>query len=360
MLFISTNKKLTCFDVKSLLFGSLVLVLLFTHPSAAFADRPHVQFESYTFPVAYQDLWNIILETLRNEFVPLQNVSEPEGVIDSAQFPIQKNEYRKWVRNPGFTSSGYGTLHLKISRAGSEVSKLEIAADFQNAKRSFILKKGRHNVSTGVFENALASRIYAYLIAKKYPSLFQLVVGCDFRWDDSNHHYVVTGVTPNSFGEEQGFQNGDWVVKIDGQEITITNLFSTLSQIKQNQKVVFTLNRGNQTVERNVDIFYFGKDLPWLGMRAYRDANGFRVVEVVPNSPAERAGFQIGDVLREEQGVKLTSWRGYYLEATTARAGTERTFLIDRAGKEMSLVVTPVVSSSETTSQKSENDFHTA
>ncbi len=346
---ISTKTSSIHFYIKSFFLSGLVFTTFIAQDPAAFADRPQLEFRSYTFPASYEDLWKTTLETLKNELVPIQNTDESQGVILSDQFPVQKNEYRKWVRNATLASSGYCTLHLKINRADSSVSKLEIATDFQNAVRSFIHKKGRHNISTGVFEDALASRIYAYLIAKKYPSLFQLVVGCDFHWDESSNRYRVTGVQPGSFGEEQGFQNGDWVMKIDRQEITIMNLFSTLSQIKQNQKVTFTLKRGNEAIERSVDIFYFSKDLPWLGMRAYRDlsASGFRAIEVVPNSPAEKAGFQVGDILREEEGVTLTSWHDYYLQATTAHAGADRTFLIDRSGKTISLVATPIVPTSD-------------
>lgn len=62
--------------------------------------------------------------------------------------------------------------------------------------------------------------------------------------------------------------------------------------------------------------------------------------EIVPNSPAEQAGFKEGDVIKEIEGTPMKSWSDV---VGTIRANPEKEleFTIERAGKKLELTVTP-------------------
>lgn len=299
--------------------------------------------KAFTFPASYEDLWEATVGTLAAEWIPIAEQDKILGMIRSEEFPIQQAEYLKWAEDTEGVQSGFATIFLNLSRFGSGASKIKIAVSFQDARRSVIRPRGRDRTSTGVFENALAARIHARFVAKKYPSMFQLVIGCDFRWDDLENAYRVSNLKPASLGEEQGFQEGDLVTKIDGRAVGISNLFALLSQVRQNQRKTFTVRRQGKTLEFPVDLFYLSADLPWFGMRTEFDAPSrrFRVVESAPKSPAQEAGLQIGDVLLEEEGIRLNSWRNFYQAVTAGKVGVGRKFLIERNGTLLSLQVIP-------------------
>lgn len=328
------------------LFLRINLLALFVSSCATLESQKPLDTKTYTFPASYQDVWEVTLETLNAELVPIANQNMRQGVITSAQFPIQKNEFRKWAEDTTLAPSGYGTLYLTVIRQDGEVSKLQIASDFQSTRRSVLRKKGQRHPSTGVFEDALAVRIHTYLIAKKYPALFQLVIGANFRWNETDRRYEVSGVESGSLGEEQGFQNRDRVLKIDGREVSINNFFSLLNSIKQNEIKIFTLERGGTPVELKVEIFYLDSQLPWFGFRIEHDpiTGAFRIARVAAGSPAESAGFKAGDILVEEGGIRIENWRDYYRAMTEAKPHQERTFKIKRNGSELALTAKPLAS----------------
>jgi S1-C subfamily serine protease len=72
---------------------------------------------------------------------------------------------------------------------------------------------------------------------------------------------------------------------------------------------------------------------PWLGLVTAEDASGIRVVQVLPNSPAERAGVRAGDVLHAVGGAAVRSraelYRGIW---RTGGPGTAIRLTIERDG----------------------------
>jgi hypothetical protein len=322
----------------------LFLFSLLAAGCATLAGERPPDFKSYTLPASYEEAWGAVLEVLQVELIPIAEQNELEGRVTSEEFPIQKNEFHKWAENAALAPSGFGAVHLNLVRKSSEVSRLEIACDFQAARRSVIRKKGKRSKSTGVFENALAARVYTCLIGQKHPNLFQVIVGCNFRWDELSGFYEVSSVGARSLGEEQGFQIGDRILKIDGTEIRIDNFFSLMEAVRKNEIKTFTLDREGRTIELPVQVFYLRPDLPWFGMRVERDpvTAKFRVYEVAPSSPAGVAGFQAGDFLLEEEGISLSDWKSYYSQMTGAILGEDRHFLVERNGTELPLTVKPM------------------
>jgi len=67
-----------------------------------------------------------------------------------------------------------------------------------------------------------------------------------------------------------------------------------------------------------------------------------RVGGLEAGSPAELAGFKPGDVIRSINGGKIQDFEELH-QAATINAGLEMTFLVDRAGKEITIVATPTI-----------------
>jgi regulator of sigma E protease len=67
-----------------------------------------------------------------------------------------------------------------------------------------------------------------------------------------------------------------------------------------------------------------------------------RIGGLEAGSPAELAGFKPGDVIRSINGEKIQDFEELH-QAATINAGLEMTFLVDRAGKEITIVATPTI-----------------
>jgi len=299
---------------------------------------------SYSFPATQEELWETTLDTLKREYVSIAEANHVRGLVISKRFPIQSAEFRTWTKNSSLAPSGFGTLRLEVTSRGPGASRLEITVDFRAARRVGARHGGKHKASTGVFEDALSARIHAHVLAKKYPNLIRLAVGCDFIWDERANRYRAAEIDSGGLGEEQGFEENDLILRIDGEEVSIGNFFGALSNIQQNELKTFTVKRSDQTVDLMVSVFYLSPDLPWIGVRVERDPDTqvFRITDVAPSSPAGKAGLQPQDELLEEDGIEFTSWRNYYKAVTGANAGSDRTMTVNRSGKKLTLTVKPV------------------
>ena len=320
-----------------------LLFLCFTVSGCAFlpsTPKPLLT-KTYTLPGSLHEVWRASLMTLISEYIPIQEHDESTGVIHTGEFEIQQHEYQKWTDQLLPSSRGYGVFQLRVVPYSETRTKIEIGAQFRGAKDGVIQSKGPYHKTTGVFEDHLAARIHTYVVLKKYPQVVQLVTGCNFHWNESIERYEVTGISEGSFGEEQGFQNGDIVVQMDGQDITMENFFDALTSIHQNEVKTFFIDRKGQGLLIEARIFFLREDLPWFGFHIERDLGTalFRVTEVQENSPAQKVGFQTGDILLQEEDVLLTSWHRYYEAMTQARQGVDRKFLMDRDGAQLWLTI---------------------
>lgn len=323
--------------------GIFILAFLTSACATPFVPRSNnLPAKTFVYPASDQELWEATLGTLKLERVPTADENFSHGTIRTKRFPIQKAEFEKWVKRAPVARSGFGTLYLRVLSSDQNVAKLEITPDFRGAPGAFA-KEGKRKVSTGLFEQALAARIHAFLVEKKYPTLPQLAIGCDFEWDEVKKRYRVSKIKQGSFGEEQGFHTGDVVQKLDRVDISIGNFFILLSEIRENTTKTFELERSGQTFELPVAIFFLRHDIPWIGMRVERDSEtgDFRVEETAPSSPAGHAGIRVGDILVEEAGIPMTTWQNYYKAVTSTQLGLEREFVIQREGEVMTIVVEP-------------------
>ncbi len=295
----------------------------------------------YEFPALKADLFNAITQTLKLEQIPIAVRDEAIGKVKTELFPIGQTEFRNWTGATHLPSTGHGKLDLEV-RQGKEfgTSELEIATHFTK-NRQLALPSGKELSSTGIFEEALAAKIHTSLLNQKYPTLFQLAIGCYFEWDQKIEHYRVKQVKPFGLGEEQGFLENDVVVKLDEVEATMGQFFPYLAQIRENKIVRFTILRQGAAVELPIHIFFLSSDLPWVGIRTERDvmSRAFTVEEVAPSSPAGMAGLRPGDKILEEKEIPMTSWRNYYEAVTSTKPGETRKLVIERSGERLTISV---------------------
>jgi regulator of sigma E protease len=67
-----------------------------------------------------------------------------------------------------------------------------------------------------------------------------------------------------------------------------------------------------------------------------------RIGGIEAGSPAELAGFKPGDVIQSINGERIQDFEDLH-QAATINAGLEMTFLVDRAGKQITIVATPTI-----------------
>ena len=81
----------------------------------------------------------------------------------------------------------------------------------------------------------------------------------------------------------------------------------------------------------------------WVGIRMDHVADGgdVKIVEVVPDSPAQAAGFEVGDVLRRFNGIdyKLDNKPALKKAYSSLTPGSEAKYTVERAGKPVELTV---------------------
>lgn len=112
-----------------------------------------------------------------------------------------------------------------------------------------------------------------------------------------------------------GLQQGDLVLSVDGKAVaTWQNLRSELiDAVLDGGTLALQIQRGNaapQTVnvaldQVRIDPEYLFDD---LGLDAYQPPIPAKLEEVVPDSPAEAAGFRAGDLLLSYNGTPISSW----------------------------------------------------
>jgi len=147
------------------------------------------------------------------------------------------------------------------------------------------------------------------------PDAGQLVVSVQA---DPEPGVVIASVAPDSPAAEAGIKRGDILLEIDGQAVNSPREISRyLFDLEPGDKVGLKVLHGDE--ERTLPATLGDQDghpylgvIPCLGLPAeptmitLRTANpGARIIEVVPDSPAEDAGLEVGDLIISVDGQAL-------------------------------------------------------
>ncbi|HHT9131955.1 MAG TPA: DegQ family serine endoprotease [Candidatus Tripitaka californicus] len=156
---------------------------------------------------------------------------------------------------------------------------------------------------------------------------------------------LIGDVTPNSPAEKAGMQRGDVVVEFEGREIKdVNHLRNTVAQTPVGKVAKVKVLRDGKPVELSVTIGEqpadflakgggppqgatknFGLTLgtlsPELAKRfGYEGDMGVVVVDVEPGSPAERAGIQAGNLIKEVNRERVHNLQEYQAVASKGPA----------------------------------------
>lgn len=78
---------------------------------------------------------------------------------------------------------------------------------------------------------------------------------------------------------------------------------------------------------------------PYLGVRYIIRPRGAEIVEVIPGSPAEEAGLQVGDLVREVDDRRVSSPHPLAELLSLYRPGDRVTLTVERKGEELEIEV---------------------
>lgn len=79
---------------------------------------------------------------------------------------------------------------------------------------------------------------------------------------------------------------------------------------------------------------------PYLGIRYIMRTSGAEIAEVVPDSPADKAGLQVGDIILKVDDQRVRSSRPLADILLSYRPGDRVIFTVEREGKETEIPVT--------------------
>lgn len=166
---------------------------------------------------------------------------------------------------------------------------------------------------TLVFGTALGAGVVNFLTQSPSP-----VFAAQDVEPDPNSGVIVVSVDRGSPAEQAGVVRGDILLAIENQEVnTINEIVSALSEFEKGEDVLLALLHGDElmTYELTMETDYFpgalgirlccGQDEPILGAPIRPFGNGQVIIEVIPNSSAEAAGLEQGDVILSINAVTL-------------------------------------------------------
>ncbi len=180
------------------------------------------------------------------------------------------------------------------------------------------------------------------------------------RGESAEGGVAIRDVGPNSPAAQAGLKGGDLIQKVNNQPVRdFENLVNALAQFKPGDKVDIHYKRGNEEKDANVTLGQ--RPAPrvegsrprqrtaFLGVATQEltqeqrnrlgivPEQGARVVEVMANTPAAKAGLENGDVILRVNDKPVNGPMGLTRVIREAGAGNEVTLKVQRGEKTMDL-----------------------
>lgn len=149
---------------------------------------------------------------------------------------------------------------------------------------------------------------------------------------------TVGYVLQDSAAEQSGFEPGDRILKVNGEEIASWNDTNIRFVNEAGAALTFTLERQGEQVYTTIpDENDSLEGLQALGLLPQQAA---RIGSLAPGMPAAAAGIQQGDLILAIDGREISSW--YQLKVVIQQVGAQETdVLVERAGETLDLLMTP-------------------
>lgn len=157
-------------------------------------------------------------------------------------------------------------------------------------------------------------------------------------------------VLDNTPAQKAGLQTGDRIIEIDGKKIQYWHELQDIVHNAPGKTMEFVVERDAKTI-LNLSITPKPKQIPDLlgdkqeiGLIGV-ERLGRRVAAIKPDSPADRAGLQIGDDILSIDGTEIIGFSDLKTAALD-KPGKELDFRIMRNGQEQIIKVTPELKAS--------------
>ncbi|WP_417508882.1 RIP metalloprotease RseP [Methylophaga sp.] len=158
---------------------------------------------------------------------------------------------------------------------------------------------------------------------------------------------IIDDVHPASIAAQAGLNPGDEILQVDGKRTpTWNSVYKALIQKAEygERTEILVLTSGIEQqyalVIPQVSIDQAGSILDNIGIEPLRPAIKPVLGEIVPNSPAQKAGLKAGDVLLSSQQQTIDNW-SKWVELIQASAGKELNIEIQRNEQRLTLTLTP-------------------
>lgn len=157
----------------------------------------------------------------------------------------------------------------------------------------------------------------------------------------------VVGVRAGSLAEQAGLKTGDRIVSVNGTEVKHFRDLDTLMLPFQNQSITLDVERfadpegkKSDRLKLNANFKNFAS-VTVLGI----ESSELYLYKLIPNTPAERAGLQVGDRVVKVGGKAPAVWEEV-LQAVKGYSGSgPLTFVVNRGGAEKTFDITPEMTS---------------
>lgn len=125
--------------------------------------------------------------------------------------------------------------------------------------------------------------------------------------DDFDKSVIIAGVIPGTPLSNAGIRKGDRIVSINGQEVKfVNNLRHLLGPIDAGQKVTIRVERDGKVIEKECELVAelpkYSRPFVGLIPQVNADKKQLKIVAVEPDSPADKAGIKVGDVILQVGG----------------------------------------------------------
>jgi len=149
---------------------------------------------------------------------------------------------------------------------------------------------------------------------------------------------VIGAIEPGSPASEAGLAVGDRILAVDGAEVTKWDDVYFVFVTSPEKRLLLSVDRNGEPLE----LALTPTKIPKYEMGQTGAFPTFlpRIAQVLPNTPAEAAGFEPGDEIVGADGRELSQWQDF-VNHIEERPGQVVEVTILRSGKELELLVTP-------------------
>ena len=156
----------------------------------------------------------------------------------------------------------------------------------------------------------------------------------------------VKGTLPDSPAQEAGIVPGDYILSVNGQEVTSPGALKNLiAKMSPEAQVTLKIWRQGEEMERKVQLASKADQLPkchdaWLGVMLASDGKGgTKIDRIVPGSPAHDSELEEGDTLVKVKDQNIKGAQEFVETIEEMGPGDELKLTIRRDGDEREVAV---------------------